>query len=271
MTNCRGVPLPFLSAFLCAMPISIPIGTFLSYLLLVDSSRAQGDAPNCTNATFAWTFNSIQQSPCLVVENLVHACTNESHALRAREVHGYLTLSGSTTALAMKLLEPGTRVPKWAYINSTIVDSWNTSVAQVVGDLPEVIGTSSTTPTSTSTATHTTSASSHSTSPSLISNPHQTSKPGVIAGGVVGGIVGAALIAGVVLWFAFRRRRAHSDMGEKKLSPPQPLAEREPRLYDPSDPTTFPSKEYLPLSDLPLGSTSRTQPSDGGYIGLPEV
>ncbi len=40
---------------------------------------------------------------------------------------------------------------------------------------------------------------------------------------------------------------------------------------DPSDPTTFPSKEYLPVSNQPLGSTSHRRPNDSGYGGLPEI
>ncbi|KAF8261132.1 hypothetical protein EI94DRAFT_1746644 [Lactarius quietus] len=305
------------------MPISITTSTFLSYLLLIGSARAQVNVPNCSNETFFWTFNSLQQSPCLVADNLIAACLNESYVIPAinRTVYvgpgtpsignlcvcntvSYNLMSAcgacqgaswipysawstncTTNATAGTFPKPipaGTRVPKWAYNNSTIGDSWNMTLAQLVGDSPEVTGTSST---STSTAMPSTSASSHSTSSSSpstlssspstlsssISTPHQTSKVGAHAGGVVGGIVGAALIAGVVLWFAFRRRRAHSAVGEKELPPPQPLAEEVPRLYDPSDPTTFPGREYLLQSPHRLSSICRTQSSDCGYTGLPEV
>ncbi|KAH9009688.1 hypothetical protein EDB84DRAFT_1446172 [Lactarius hengduanensis] len=53
--------------------------------------------------------------------------------------------------------------------------------------------------------------------------------------------------------------------------PARTLAEGTPKLYDPSDPTTYPSKEYLPMSNQSMGSTSHPQPNDGGYSGLPEV
>ncbi|KAF8261134.1 hypothetical protein EI94DRAFT_1833470 [Lactarius quietus] len=315
----RPPRLPLLPIFLCAMSTLIP--TFLSHLLLIGSARAQVNAPNCTNETFFWTFNSLQQSPCLVADNLIAACINESYVIPAlngtvyvgpvNPSNGNLCLcntvsynlmsacdacqgaswitysvwstnctANATAGTFPKPIPAGTRVPQWAYNNSTIGDSWNMTLAQLVGDSPEVTGTSST---STSTAMPSTSASSHSTSSSSpstlssspstlsssISTPHQTSKPRVNAGDVVGGIVGAALIAGIVLWFVFRRQRARSDMGEKELPPLQPFAEGVPRLYDPSDPTTFPSREFLPLR---LGSTtSSTQPSDYGYSGLPEV
>ncbi|KAF8262486.1 hypothetical protein EI94DRAFT_707395 [Lactarius quietus] len=279
--------------------MSTLIPAFLSYLLLIGSARAQVNAPNCTNETFFWTFNSLQQSPCLVADNLIAACINESYVIPAlngtvyvgpvNPSNGNLCLcntvsynlmsacdacqgaswitysawstnctTNATAGTFPKPIPAGTRVPQWAYNNSTIGDSWNMTLAQLVG----VTGTSST---STSTAMPSTSASSHSTSSSSpstlssspstfsssISTPHQTSKPGVNAGDVVGGIVGAALIAGI------------------ELPPLQPFAEGVPRLYDPSDPTTFPSREFLPLR---LGSTtSSTQPSDYGYSGLPEV
>ncbi|KAF8262487.1 hypothetical protein EI94DRAFT_1743527 [Lactarius quietus] len=177
--------------------------------------------------------------------------------------------TNATAGTFPKPVPAGTRVPKWAYNNNlTIEGSWNMTLAQLAGDSPEVTGTASIIPTSTSEATPNTSS-------SLTSSPHHTSNAGAIAGGVVGGIVGAVLIAGFVLWFAFRRRRARSVpsayMGEKELPPPQNLAELAPKIYDPSDPTTFPSKEYLSLSNEALGSTSHTQPSDGRYTGLPEI
>jgi hypothetical protein len=98
------------------------------------------------------------------------------------------------------------------------------------------------------------------------------------------------LIAGVVLWLAFRRRHARPVFqgGEKEQPLPQSLAKGAPKLYvgvysliffaidrvcpqDPSDPTTYPSKDYLPLNNQRLGSTKQMQSSDGGYSGLPEI
>ncbi|KAH8989181.1 hypothetical protein EDB86DRAFT_2944333 [Lactarius hatsudake] len=265
------------------MVVSVP--TFLTYFLLIGSAYAQVSAPNCTNSTFAWSFNSLQQNPCVVTAYLAATCNNgvfsfpallpgQSYsgptnidkgdickcntvvynlisacdACQGASWTTYSTWSFNCTTIATPGTFPepvpaGTRVPKWAYINSSIGDNWNISAAQLLGD-------------STSTS-------------------HHSSKAGAIAGGVVGGVIGAALVAGIVVWFAIRRRRARSapsmsfQGGEEEQPPLHP-----PKLYDPSDPTTFPSKEYLPVSNQVLGSTSHRQPIDsqnGRFGGLPEV
>ncbi|KAH9035492.1 hypothetical protein EDB85DRAFT_1943662 [Lactarius pseudohatsudake] len=286
------------------MTISIP--TFLSYLFLMGSAYAQVSAPNCTDSSFAWSFNSLQQNPCWVTAYLAATCNNGAFSVPTlpsqQSYHGptetdkgdickcntvvynlisacdacqgepwtpYSTWSFNCTTKATAGTFPnpvpaGTRVPRWAYIDSSIGDNWNISTAQLVGDSPEVTDTPSIVPTSTSTAAQSTSTSNHS------------SNAGAIAGGVVGGVVGAALIVGVVVWFGIRRRRARSSPpsmdfqgGEKDQLPLHP-----PKLYDPSDPTTFPSKEYLPVSNQVLGSTNHQQPIDsqnGGFGGLPEI
>jgi hypothetical protein len=169
-----------------------------------------------------------------------------------------------------KPVPAGTRVPRWAYIDTSIGNNWDFSAAQLKGGFPEVTGTASIIPTSTSKAPQSVTSSISESSPSM---SHHNSNVGAIAGGVVGGIVGAALIAGVVLWFAFRRRHARPVFqgGEKEQPFPQPFTKGAPKLYDPSDPTTYPSKDYLPLNNQHLGSTKRAQSSDGGYSGLPEI
>ncbi|KAI9455005.1 hypothetical protein BJY52DRAFT_1282187 [Lactarius psammicola] len=295
------------------MPISIP--TFLSYLFLISSARAQlqVSAPNCTDSTFAWSFNSLQQNPCLVTAYLAATCNNgvffvpslppqQSYngptdvdkddickcntvvynlisacdACQGESWTPYSTWSFNCTTKATPGTFPnpvpsGTRVPQWAYINTFNSDNWNISEARLAGDSPEVTGTASIVPTSTNTAAQST------------STTRRRSKAGAIAGGVVGGVVGAALIAGVVLWFAIRRRRARSapsmdfQGGEKEQPLPDP-----PKFYDPSDPTTYPTsvgydQETLELTSTstsqpqPNDSTSHPQPNDSGYSGLPEI
>lgn len=153
-------------------------------------------------------------------------------------------------------------------------------------DFPEVTGTASIFPTSTSKAPQSVTSSISSSSSS-----HHSSNVGATAGGVVGGIVGAALIAGVVLWFAFRRRHARlvSQGREKEQPLSLPLTNGAPKFYvsvysfiilfatdrvspqDPSDPTTYPSKDCLPPKKQPFSSTKQAQSSDGGYSGLPEI
>lgn len=290
------------------MPISI--STFLYYLLLIGSARAQISVPNCTDDMFAWAFNSLQQSPCLVAASLAAVCNNGSFSIPPLlQENSYTGPSGTDdrdlckcNTVVYNLIsacggcqgaswvpysewsfnctskappgsfpEPvlvGTRVPNWAYVDTSIGNSWNISAAQLKGDFPEVTGTTSIILTSTSRAPQ-------SVTPRISSSStsHHSSNTGAIAGGIVGGIVGTALIAGVVLWFAFRRRRARPvcQGGEKGQSLPQLVAEGAPKLYDPSDPATYPSKDFLPLKDQRLGSTSHTQLSDGRYNGLPEI
>ncbi|KAH9035488.1 hypothetical protein EDB85DRAFT_1943640 [Lactarius pseudohatsudake] len=288
------------------MPISIP--TFLSYFLLIGSAYAQVSAPNCTDSTFAWSLNSLQQNPCLVTAYLAAVCNNGVFAIPALLPQHYYTgpsgadiddlckcntvvynlisacdvcqgepwipystwsLNCTTNANPGTFPNPvpaGTRVPKWAYIDSSISDNWNASAARLVGDSPEVTGTVSIVKTRVSQSTLTPSA----------SGTGSFSNAGVIAGGVVGGIVGAALIA-VVLWFAIRRKPAHSApylgfQGGQMVRPlSHPLTEGAPKFYDPSDPTTYPNKVYLPLTNQRLSSTGHLQLSDSSYSGLPEV
>ncbi|KAI9455007.1 hypothetical protein BJY52DRAFT_692453 [Lactarius psammicola] len=288
------------------MPVSIL--SLLSYLLVVASARAQlqVSAPNCSDSTYAWSFNSLQQNPCLVTAFLAAVCNNgvfsiptllpgnsytgpngpdnddickcntviynlisACDACQGESWIPYSAWSSNCTTKATPGTFPepvpsGTRVPHWAYNDSSIDDSWNISAARLAGVSPEVTGTASIVPTSTA-------AQSTSTS-------HHSSNTGAIAGGVVGGVICAVLIAGVVVWFSIRRRRARSvphldfQVDEKEQLPPHLLAEGSPKFYDPSDPTTYPSKEYLPMTSQPIGSTSHLQQlSDSGYSGLPEI
>ncbi|KAF8262511.1 hypothetical protein EI94DRAFT_1743477 [Lactarius quietus] len=280
------------------MLISIPTGTFLSYLLLISSARAQVSAPNCTDATFDWTLNSLQQSPCVVAAYLIATCLGGSlspgyhyvgpyypgdqcscntvsyslfSACGACQGESWLSYSdwsyncttNETVGTFPKPIPPGTRVPKWAYFSYGA--DWNITLAQSVGDSPEVTGTSSISiPSITPTPLPT---------PTPTPTPSHTSNTGAaIAGAVVGSIVGTALIAGVVFWFVLRRRRARSvpslDMGETEQPPRRPFAGAALRLYDPSDPTTYPIREDFPRLHSPA---SHTQSSGCGYMGVPEV
>ncbi|KAF8258911.1 hypothetical protein EI94DRAFT_1834699 [Lactarius quietus] len=240
------------------MLISIPTGTFLSYLLLISSARAQVSAPNCTDATFDWTLNSLQQSPCVVAAYLIATCLGGSYsfvalspgyhyvgpyypgdqcscntvsyslfsACGACQGESWLSYSdwsyncttNETVGTFPKPIPPGTRVPKWAYFSYGA--DWNITLAQ---SIPPKL---------------------RAPLPLVfqallppLAHPHPTPTPShtsntgaAIAGAVVGSIVGTALIAGVVFWFVLRRRRARSvpslDMGETEQPPRRPLLER---------------------------------------------
>ncbi|KAF8261140.1 hypothetical protein EI94DRAFT_1746680 [Lactarius quietus] len=211
-----------------------------------------------------------------VVYNLISACD----ACQGETWTPYTlwTLNCSTVATPQTFPNPvpiGTRVPKWAYIDSSIGNNWNISLARSVGDSPEVTGSVFIVPTSTTGST---------LAPSGVSSsPTSTSHSSSNSGAVAGGVVGAALIAGAAAWLVIRRRRAGraapssahmsgqvGEITEMGQQVPYPLNQR---LYDPSDPRTYPSKMYLPMNEQrPGGSTSSQQHSnDGAYVGLPEI
>ncbi|KAI9455011.1 hypothetical protein BJY52DRAFT_366538 [Lactarius psammicola] len=309
---------------------------FSSYLLLIGPARAQVSAPNCTDSTFDWSYNSLQQSPCWVTAYLAAVCNNGAFAIPALlPQHSYTGPNGidngdickcntvvynlisacdacqgeswipystwsfnctitATPGTFPDSVPDGTRVPRWAYIDTSIGDSWNISEARLAGDSPEVTGTSSIVPTSTirvSQSTLTPSGSESGSSSTSTSTSQSSSNAGAIAGGVVGGIIGVALIAGVVAWFVIRRRRARSapstaymsgQGGEMDQPMPYPLTIESPRLYDPSDPTTYPTTypTHTPSSPT-INTTSQSnqyhsptndlQPNRHAYSGLPEV
>lgn len=167
----------------------------------------------------------------------------------------------------------GTAIPNWAYQDVTTTDNFNVTLAQSVGDAPE----------STATKAQTTAngVSAGAVSASLTALPTVTPSPfsskpsdvGAIAGGVVGGIVGLAALAALGIWF-FKR-------GRRTISSPSPLMSQHDlsdgidsaalKLYDPSDPSTFPP------SSSPHSSVSfpviMFPPDDsrGEYTGLPEL
>lgn len=172
----------------------------------------------------------------------------------------------------------GTRIPRWAYLDPTANNTWSVGAAQLAGDSPEVTGSASNI-VPTSTKGQTTHTPQKTSSPSTSSSFKGSTNTGAIAGGVVGAILGAALIAGIVLWFTIRRRRARSaapnggNMGQVIV--PYPL-----RIYNPADPSTYPTQGSPPLMMPPVnlnhggqfsGSSSTLRPNQPAYSGLPEL
>ncbi|KAG2157220.1 hypothetical protein DEU56DRAFT_921244 [Suillus clintonianus] len=198
----------------------------------------------------------------------------------------------------------GTLVPQWAYLNVT--NGFDPVAAQSVGDLPESTATKVQ---STGTVTYSTSVSASATgisaaagSSTTTSSPtaSKSSNVGAIAGGVVGGIVGAAAIIGFATWLFVKRRRsstapsaAFSDIGggpgythsvysaNPSPFPMQPQMTQQQRLYDPSDPTTFPGSPPSPTLQTTgssniyhnpsIPSAFSQQPRPGQYSGTPEI
>lgn len=123
--------------------------------------------------------------------------------------------------------------------------SFNATLAQVVGDSPE----------STATA--------HSLS--VLTNPTGSSTPspsspksnnaGAIVGGIVGGAVGLTAVAAVATWFFIRRHRQVAQVhaaddgtvptATNNMQMGTSFASSQLPLYDPSDPSTFPTSPTM--------------------------
>ncbi|KAF9782585.1 hypothetical protein BJ322DRAFT_1110468 [Thelephora terrestris] len=180
-------------------------------------------------------------------------------------------------------------VPHWAFLNDTN-PSFDPVLAQSAGRDPEA------TPTSPSTVPPSSTSTSHVSGNPAVStgtngsplNPTPTTtttttaggggghknNTGAIAGGVVGGIIGLAALG--ALAFFLKRRSANdpnripgsSDM-TYNLASGQQFADP-PKLYDPSDPSTFPSPQSAGDSSNSGGYT--TSPYQAGrYNGAPEI
>ncbi|KAI9570445.1 hypothetical protein HD554DRAFT_2018193 [Boletus coccyginus] len=186
----------------------------------------------------------------------------------------------------------GTAVPQWAYQDVTTSDLFNVTLAQSVGDNPESIGSN---PQSTGSVNPTSTAASASTPTGTdTASSGSSSDTAAIVGGVVGGVVGLALIAGAVVFFVKRKKRSQTPpSGQFAAAPTSPASPSavytdttpfapqmvQPRLYDPSDPSTFPASP--PPTTIRTGSSHGVQttvnysnPSmqpGGYYSGVPEI
>lgn len=105
--------------------------------------------------------------------------------------------------------------------------------------------------------------------------------------GVVGGLAFLAIIAGLVFWFNRRKRTQNLHQAEYNdggysgpagdgYSNDPRMSQAPMKIYDPSDPSTFPTQGHVPsLSTGPTTHTtedaSYTRPAVGRYNGAPEL
>ncbi|KAF8163453.1 hypothetical protein B0H34DRAFT_795165 [Crassisporium funariophilum] len=279
---------------------------------------------------FDWAFNTLGQSPCDVATELGGVCVGGQFSLQPLSA-GFVYLGPSavnanscrcssvyysmlsacgacqnrnfirwstyktncTTVYAQIFPQPiptGVRVPHYAYLDVETADTFNLTVAQNAG------GTDSTaipSPTGTSGGS----------TPGATKGGSKVNA-GAIAGGVVGGIVGLAVIAGLVFWLLRRRRQTSSpSSAQDHVLPSQtPMSyagtggtyaptSMTPKIYDPNDPTTYPSNDHSPAGYNPYtpspdlhqqqpyvapnftGTTvqSTQPPSRPHYTGAPEL
>ncbi|KAH9992128.1 hypothetical protein BJV77DRAFT_453678 [Russula vinacea] len=215
----------------------------------------------------------------------------------------------------------GTRVPQWALLDVTAENNWNSNKSYAVGDSPELAPGAVLASGATVSASTTGPVSPHSTVPDKFSSgtpaPTHTGSStnvGAIAGGVVGGVVAISIAAAAIVFFFMRRQRPQAPSaavpGVGPYQQPmdeiqRPLTDYETytssvpasslpgtpivpmRLYDPSDPTTYPGYQGPPQSpatpegpvpshigttnSLATMQTSLSHPGPQGYHGLPTV
>jgi len=168
-------------------------------------------------------------------------------------------------------------VPRWAYLDYTKEDKFNPTFAESVGRNPEA------TPPATSSAT---SPPPTATDPSNEDGDQQEGKGGstrnvgAIAGGVVGGLVGFAIITALFIFFLRKRRQrmrqAHIidlDLatGAQWDTTATQNAYNPQRLYDPSDPSTFPAPVSGAGGSYTSSQTDNTPTRLGKYTGSAEI
>ncbi|KAJ3736153.1 hypothetical protein DFJ43DRAFT_1204260 [Lentinula guzmanii] len=281
--------------------VRILLGIFLGlFSLLVLGVDGQIVAPSCNaSLDFQWSFNTLDQSPCVVASYLGQACDAQYSipSLNSSEPYSGPSLGAQANAWRVvhyncssiyptifpENIPSGTKVPRWAYQNVTAEDDFNPTEAQAVGDAPESTGTAPPTgSTSVSTPTATSSA----------LNQGKKTNAGAIAGGVVGGVVVLLLAVAALLYLRRRQRHrkkraaAANDIDDKPRPypvgpvssdtidtgtgfhasiPSMSMPSAAMRLYNPSDPSTFPPTA-LSTSPSPQANHS-PQSSETGVTG----
>ncbi|KIK71605.1 hypothetical protein GYMLUDRAFT_33783 [Collybiopsis luxurians FD-317 M1] len=178
-------------------------------------------------------------------------------------------------------IPPGTAVPHWAYQLYTNNDTFNATVAQLLGDSPESSSTSG--------PTNTQSSPSSATGSSSSSDGKGKSEAGAIAGGVVGGLAFLVIVAIIILLYLRQKRRKAAAKRDRPsidddtaLTTPTPflINPRSPsppmRVYNPSDPSTYPAtpSTYRTQSPETLASPTshyRSLSDATNYTGVAEV
>nr|VWO95554.1 Lid2 complex component lid2 [Ganoderma boninense] len=188
----------------------------------------------------------------------------------------------------------GTAIPAWAYLDVRINSTFDPAAAKAVAlqNLPESSAppAPSTTQTSESgastpispNATTTDGAAASGTSPATgdtaRSGSEKKSNAGPIAGGIIGGVTGFVLVGLAVSYVVRRRARRntvagstleHTDYGIEvqswEKSPVTPASTH--KLYDPNDPTTFPTQDPYGSGLVPVTSGYLTADTSAGAFG----
>jgi hypothetical protein len=186
----------------------------------------------------------------------------------------------------------GTAVPAWAYLD--VLSSNNYSAAQAMADVDAPESTPPAAATVTSPQTTTIFTYTPTASPTAASS--HSVNVGIIVGGVIGGLVVLGLVGGGIAWLVLRKKRdsraggIYEDRIQPMASPPpnsmqtafslpssQAPSIPPPKLYDPSDPSTYPDAGMAAPTDwryappLPRTDSAPTAGFRSQYSGTPQV
>lgn len=281
-----------------------------STLVLAGLTAAQPSTNATCSSSFAWSFNSLKQSPCLVAAYLGSVCHDGEFMVPAladdlsyyqaptvAQVNPCACSSVFYSLLSACADCQSGKVLSWSVFKANC----NTVYPQIfIGNIPsgtavphwayqnvtvddafnstlaqENLNAPESTANSQPTGTATPGASS--------TSPPKKSNAGAIAGGVVGGFVLLAGVSIAVLCFIRRRRRGvapsnlvQTPMGYHSTGEITPFSTT-PKLYNPADPSTFPSSPSSLMynsgrvqSPAYSGNTVTEQPRTQ-YSGAPEV
>ncbi|KAH9973130.1 hypothetical protein BGW80DRAFT_1560735 [Lactifluus volemus] len=216
----------------------------------------------CTLASFDWTYNSMDQSPCEVTAALANPCYDSSpipaippgYSYSGPRVNDGITCKCSTVVYSLlsacaacqggswiswsnyiqncsgsDLSRPyvfaipsGTSVPYWARIDITVKGTWDPDESRAVGDTPEA-GPGAVINTPSASAILSSSSKATHSPTATSSKSGGSSNVGAIAGGIVGGIVVISAIASIFFFLGRRKRRLGSPTAPVFDPTPQPL------------------------------------------------
>ncbi|KAK0477595.1 hypothetical protein IW261DRAFT_1565904 [Armillaria novae-zelandiae] len=299
------------------------LAVFLSLLVLqsLRGAQAQSDA-TCTDSAYSWSFNSLNQSPCDIGRLLGTVCTSDFsiqalpsgyHYSGVGQIYATECVCNTVYYSLLNVCAAcqGGSVSIWGDWDFNCTTTYQTYPSIRVLRRPTLRPPVPRRPVVLLRAPASNSPSSTPTPASESSSSSSSSNTGAIVGGVVGGVVGLAIIAALVFFLVRRRRRRPAAVATTgpiggDIPPPtssfvgQNLTGSAyaptvyDKVYDPNDPSTFPSANGVPYGQqqgypqpyapLPPSSPDSTMipnrfspaqptspPPASAYRGAPEV
>jgi len=212
-----------------------------------------------------------------VIFSLYMACTLCQNSTNTRTWTGWSQFCDNVYVTQYPFDIPqGATVPRWAYLDYTKEDKFNPTFAESVGRDPEVTPTASSTTNPPPTATDPSNGGDQEGG-----NGGSMRNVGAIAGGVIGGIAGLVGIAALVIFFLRRRRRRRQEAhvidldlataGGQWETTALENTHKTQRLYDPSDPSTFPAPAPTMGESYTPSQAYITPLNHGKYTGNAEI